>query len=102
MLSFRDQMLNIDEPNEARMNFRTKPRIKETIRQAAALAGVDDTTFVINAAFQAAKDTIAAHEQTVLAQADMSAFFTALDNPPEPNKSLRAIFRLHDETVVSK
>lgn len=42
MLGFHDATRLIDERNEARMNFRTKPRIKTAIQQAAALSGVDD------------------------------------------------------------
>ena len=32
-----------------RMNFRTKPRIKVTIQMAAALAGLDDSAFTMQA-----------------------------------------------------
>ena len=45
MLGFHDTTRVIDERNEARMNFRTKPRIKTAIQQAAALSGVDDSVF---------------------------------------------------------
>ena len=62
MLGFHDTTRAIDERNEARMNFRTKPRIKNAIQQAAALSGVDDSVFTMNAAYQAALATIAAHE----------------------------------------
>ncbi|MEO5598712.1 MAG: DUF1778 domain-containing protein, partial [Novosphingobium sp.] len=39
------------------MSFRTKPRIKETIQKAAALSGVDDSVFTMNAAYKAAMET---------------------------------------------
>jgi uncharacterized protein (DUF1778 family) len=102
MLVFADATKKIEERSEARMNFRTKPRIKETIQRAAALAGVDDTVFAMNAAYQAAMVTIAAHEQTFLEQVDHEAFFAALDTPPEPTEALRAAFNRHRETVVSR
>ena len=35
----------LDEPNDARMAFRTKARIKTAIQSAAALSGVDDPAF---------------------------------------------------------
>ena len=54
MLGFHDTTRAIDERNEARMNFRTKPRIKTAIQQAAALSGVDDSVFTMNAAYQPA------------------------------------------------
>lgn len=102
MLAFHDSTKMIDERAEARMNFRTKPRIKTAIQQAAALSGVDDSVFTMNAAYQAALETIKAHEQTALASVDHEAFFAALDTPPAPTDALRAAFRRHRETVASK
>jgi len=102
MRAFEDTIGSIDERNEARMNFRTKPRIKNTIQQAAALSGVDDSVFTMNAAYQAAIETIAAHERTVLQPVDHAAFFAALDAPPAPTEALRMAFRRHDETVAAK
>ena len=102
MLSFRDQVGEIDERSTERMNFRTKPRIKDTIQRAAALSGVDDSVFTMNAAYNAAMETIAAHERTVLQPVDHAAFFTALDNPPAPTDKLRAAFERHKATVSSR
>lgn len=102
MLAFHDKVAEIDERSSERMNFRTKPRIKQTIQRAAALAGVDDSVFTMNAAYQAAAETIAAHERTTLQAVDHRAFFAALDNPPAPTDRLRAAFRRHRETIVSR
>ena len=44
-----------EERSLVRMNFRTKPRIKATIQRAAALAGLDDSAFTMQAAYQAAR-----------------------------------------------
>lgn len=101
MLAFNDETQNIDERNTERMNFRTKPRIKKIIQQAAALSGVDDSVFTMNAAYQSAMQTIAAHERTVLQPVDHAAFFTALDNPPEATDRLKAAFERHRTTIVS-
>jgi uncharacterized protein (DUF1778 family) len=38
MLGFQDQV-GVEERSSERMNFRTKPRIKQAIQQAAALSG---------------------------------------------------------------
>jgi uncharacterized protein (DUF1778 family) len=46
--------------------------------------------------------TIEAHERTALQPADHAAFFAALDKPPAPTEALRAAFRRHRKTVVSK
>ena len=79
-----------DERNSERMNFRTKPRIKRAIQRAAALSGLDDSTFTMNAAYRAAIETIDSHERTRLHPADVAAFFEALENPPPPTDALLA------------
>ena len=102
MLAFDDATKGIDERSSERMNFRTKPRIKQIIQRAAALSGVDDSVFTMNAAYKSAMETIAAHERTVLQPADHIAFFEALDNPPVPTARLRDAFARHRQTIDSK
>lgn len=102
MLAFKDQVSALDERSTERMNFRTKPRIKQTIQRAAALAGVDDSVFTMNAAYELALNTIEAHERTVLAPLDHAAFFAAMDAPPAPTDKLRAAFARHRETVARR
>jgi uncharacterized protein (DUF1778 family) len=80
------------------MNFRTKPRIKIDIQQAAALSGVDNSVFTMSAAYQAALATIAAHEQTVLQPVDHDTFFAALDTMAAPTDA----FHRDDKTVVTQ
>lgn len=89
-----------DERNDARMNFRTKPRIKEAIQRAAALAGMDDSTFTMSAAYREARATIEAHERTTLDPIDHDGFFTALATPPEPTDALRNAFARHDDVIA--
>lgn len=84
-----------------RMNFRTKPRIKAAIQKAAALAGLDDSSFTMQAAYQAARSVISAHERTELQELDHAAFFAALDQPPPATPALEAAFKRHQRTVVS-
>ena len=100
--SLQDKISEVDERSSERMNFRTKPRIKKTIQQAAALSGVDDSVFTMNAAYRAATETIAAHERTTLQPVDHQAFFAALDNPAEPTQKLRDAFQRHHETISSR
>ena len=56
MLGFEDVVSGVEERSSERMNFRTKPRIKQTIQRAAALSGVDDSVFTMNAAYRSAMD----------------------------------------------
>ncbi|HEX8384494.1 MAG TPA: DUF1778 domain-containing protein [Sphingomonas sp.] len=102
MLGFQDQVGALDERSSERMNFRTKPRIKQAIQHAAALSGVDDSVFTMNAAYRSALETITAHERTALQPVDHQAFFAALDTPPAPTDRLRTAFVRHRETVTSR
>lgn len=102
MLAFHDKIAEVDERSSERMNFRTKPRIKQTIQRAAALSGVDDSMFTMNAAYRAAVETIAAHERTMLQPVDHRAFFAALDNPPAPAEKLRFALKRHRRTISSR
>lgn len=102
MLAFNDMTEALEEPKSARMEQRTKPHVKTTIEQAAALVGIDATAFVVNAAYERAQETIHAHEQTVLTSEDREVFLSALENPPAPTDALREAFRLHDAVVVAE
>lgn len=102
MAAFDDRTRELDERRTARMNFRTQPRVKEAIQRAAAISGVDDSVFAMNAAYRAALDTIEAHERTVLTRADRKAFLDALDEPAQPTRALKEAFARHRKTVVPK
>lgn len=102
MLAHNDVTSSIDERSTERMSFRTKPRIKEAIQKAAALSGVDDSVFTMNAAYRAAMETISNHEHTMLGAVDHEAFFAALDRPAAPTDKLRAAFARHQGTIESK
>lgn len=102
MQALTDTTQQINERNEVRMNFRTKPRIKAVIQKAAALSGMDDSVFTMNAAYQAALTTIAEHERTQLQPVDHAAFFAALDQAAPASPALQAAFERHRSTVVSR
>ena len=100
MLNFHDHAAAIDEPKTARMEQRTKPHVKAQIQQAAALLGVDETTFVTVAALERARLTIAEHERTLLSAEDRAVVLTALDAPAEPSEALREAMALHEARVA--
>ena len=100
MLNFHDHAAAIDEPKTARMEQRTKPHVKAQIQQAAALLGVDETTFVTSAALEQARSTIADHERTLLRADDRAVVLAALDAPQEPTEALREAMALHETRVT--
>lgn len=102
MTGFKDIAPVADEAKDARMNFRTTPRIKAAIQQAAALYGLDDSAFALGAAYEKALAVIAAHEETILRPEDHAAFFGALDKPSAPSEALRQAFALHGRKVAPR
>lgn len=102
MLVFEDATASVDEPKSARLEARTQPSVKDTINRAATLNGVDVSSFVVSAAYNAAQLTIEAHKVTVLeSEADREAFFAALDNPPKPTKRLREAFAQRKKLIAN-
>ena len=101
MLNFNDITADIDEPRTARMEQRTKPRVKAQIQQAAALLGVDDTTFITSVALERARAIIADHQRTVRTAEDRESILAALDSPPAPTDDLREVMALHNTHVES-
>lgn len=95
MLNFSDAAAAIDEPKTARMEQRTKPSIKAQIQKAAALLGIDETTFVTSAALERARSTIADQERTLLSAEACKRVLAVLDNPLEPTEALREAMKLH-------
>ena len=95
MLRFQDSTAAINELKTARMEQRTKPSVKAQIQQAAALLGIDETTFVTSAALERARLTIADQERTTLSAEDREMILTALETPAEPTDALRQALALH-------
>lgn len=102
MQAFKDSTVEIEEKATERMHFRAKPHIKRAIQTAAALSGVDDSVFTMSAAYEAALETIARHQRTLLQPEDYEVFFNALDNPPEPTEALREAFAEYEKRFGSK
>ena len=100
MLDFRDWAADMEGPKTARMEQRTKPHVKAQIQQAAALLGVDETTFVTSVALERARKTIEDHERTLLSAEDRAAVLAALENPAEPTDELHKAMALRRERVA--
>ncbi len=90
----------LDEPKSARMEQRLKPHVKARIQEAAALLGVDETTFVTTAAYERAEAALADRARTRLTAEDAAAFLAALDAPAAPTDALKEALALHADRVV--
>ena len=72
--------------------------------RAAALSGVDDSTFTMSAALREAERVIEVHEHTRLHEVDHAAFFAALDAGArtEPNDALLEAANRYKARVTSR
>ena len=100
MLNHQDTTAVVDEPRSARMEQRTKPHVKAQIQLAAALLGVDETTFVTAAAYDRVREAIADHQRTTLFDSDRKALLAALDAPPRPTDALRQAMATHATQIT--
>jgi uncharacterized protein (DUF1778 family) len=100
-LSAQSDPLEAEDRALIGMNFRAKPRIKAATRRASALAGLDDSAFAIQAAYQAARAVISVNERTEPQAVDHVAFFSALEQAAPPTAALSPAFKRHQKTVSS-
>jgi len=67
--------------------------IKQIILRAAQVKMMSMSTFLINAAYENAKQTLKEHETLTLSLEEGERLITLLENPPEPNDKLKAAMR---------
>lgn len=84
----------------ARLEQRMAPETKELIERAARLRGVNASEFLIACGAEAARETIARLEGTVLTPADRDAFMRAFGAEPMP--ALVDLMSLHSEVTSRK
>ncbi|MEM9751462.1 MAG: DUF1778 domain-containing protein [Pseudomonadota bacterium] len=100
MLTFTDSAAAIDEPKTARMEQRTKARVKAEIQHAAALLGVDETGFVTSVAYERAREVVRDHQQTVVSAEEYGAILAGLDGDPAPTDALKKAVSNYRELVA--
>jgi uncharacterized protein (DUF1778 family) len=101
MLAFVDTTAPVRESKSARLEQRTKPRVKETIERAAASLGVDTSDFVTSAAYQQALQTLEAQQRTALDSHASIAFFAAIDSLSEPTDAMKRLMADYEACVES-
>jgi len=78
---------------------RLSPEAKQLIEEAARLRGNSMSDFLVNAAQEAARQTVREHRVITMSSRDSRAFVQAILNPPEPNDALRDAVR-HYRSVM--
>lgn len=71
------------------VNMRIEPNQLDLIDTAASLSGKSRTAFILDAAHQAAEQTLLERRLFILNDEQWEAFNQALDAPPAPNERLR-------------
>jgi uncharacterized protein (DUF1778 family) len=71
------------------LNMRIKPMDRCLIDHAAELTGKNRTDFVLDAARQAAQNTLLDRSVIPVSEKSYQAFVALLDAPPQPNARLR-------------
>jgi len=78
---------------------RIPPGVRQTIQAAADLQGAKLNQFVVQAAYQRAKDVLERETILRLNREQAQRVFALLDRPPRPNAKLRAAKGLHRKRI---
>lgn len=71
------------------LNLRIRPEVRSLIDRAAGLVGKNRTDFVLDAARQAAENTLLDRAVVTVSAKAYADFVARLDAPPRPNERLR-------------
>jgi uncharacterized protein (DUF1778 family) len=75
--------------NNQRVSARVPSNVYETLAQAAELTGATVNQFIVQSAYQKAREVIEKERFIRMTTRSASAFFEALDQPPEPTEKLK-------------
>ncbi len=75
-----------------RISIRTTPQAKSVIEQACQMAGVSMNSFIMDNAYQKALALLERERSIKLTADEWDRALEILDNPPEPNKKMQALF----------
>lgn len=91
MIAVEHVLPNRGSKRTARCEYRTFPEVKEAIANAAALVGLDETTFAMSAAYKAARKVEECEHQTLIPLNHQEAFLKALEAPAKKLSGLAAM-----------
>ena len=78
---------------EKRIEFRVPDEAKKTIEDAAKLANISLSSYILSVVLKQAKQDLEQNEMIILNNKDRDLLMDALANPPEPNEALRGLFK---------
>lgn len=81
---------------QARMELKTTADMKEMLSQAAALDGLDLTSFVLGPAIEKARKVLSEHASISLARQGQATLVQLLQESPQPTQALLNLMALPD------
>lgn len=87
---------------DARMEFKTTADMKDLLSQAAALDGMDLTSFVLGPAIAKARKVLNEHATITLTQQGQATLARLLANPGKPTRAMKDLMALPDLPTRSK
>lgn len=81
--------------NNQRVSARVAPKVYETLSQAAELRGATLNQFIVQSAYEKAQEIIENERFIRMTSRSASAFFNALEQPPESTAKLKKAARLY-------
>lgn len=88
MIQMRDYTAPLPEAKSKRKELCLKPSVARSIKSAAHAVGMDESTFIVSAAYQQAQEVEASQYMSILPQEQFDAFAAAVDGPGKENDAL--------------
>lgn len=88
--------INIGFTKDSRFDTKINSGLKEMLKMASTLEGVDLSAFIISAATQKAREVIQHSESLSLNTNEYKKFMSIIDNPPKATKELNNLMKLDD------
>jgi uncharacterized protein (DUF1778 family) len=88
----------LEEPRK-RITARVSDTVRVTLEQAAELLGATVNQFMVQTAYQEAQRVVERESVIRLSQKDARKVLALLDNPPKPNKRLKAAVKVFNGMV---
>jgi uncharacterized protein (DUF1778 family) len=79
---------------QARMEFKTTADMKDLLGQAAALDGIDLTSFVLGSAIEKARRVLSEHASIGLAKQGQATLAQLLQTPKQPTQAMKDLMAL--------
>jgi uncharacterized protein (DUF1778 family) len=75
--------------NSQRVSARVSPKVYKTLIQAAELSGATMNQFIVQSAYEKAKEIIEKERFIRMTTRSATAFFDAIEDPPKPTTKLK-------------